>query len=56
MQLTCFIFSLKIVEGFYDIKNVKKLWFEGDWTELKPKLCLFRQSWAKYLEQNREMQ
>ena len=34
----------------------KKLKFQEDWAELRPKLCLLRQSWAKYLEQNREIQ
>ena len=37
------------------IKNFKKIRFEGVWTELRPKLCLLRQSWAKCLEQSREM-
>ena len=34
----------------------KKLKFQEDWAELRPKLCLLRQSWAKYLEQNRKIQ
>ena len=33
-----------------------KLKFEGDWAELRPKLCKLRQIWTKYLEQNREIQ
>ena len=31
-------------------KISKKLKFEEDWAELRPKFCLLRQSWAKYLE------
>ena len=38
------------------MQNVKKLEFEEDWVELRQRLCLFRQSWAKFLEQNREIQ
>ena len=34
----------------------KKTKFEGDWAELRTKICLLRQSWTKYLEQNREIQ
>ena len=34
----------------------KKLKFEKDWAELRPKLCFLRQSWAIYLEHNREIQ
>ena len=30
--------------------------FEGEWAELRPKLCFLRQSWTKYFEQNREIQ
>ena len=33
----------------------KKIKFEGDWAKLKPKISLLRQSWTKYLEQNREI-
>ena len=36
------------------LSGIKK--FEGDWAELGPKICLLRQSRAKYLEQNREIQ
>ena len=36
-------------------KNVKKLRFKGELAELKPKLCLPRESWTKYSEQNREI-
>ena len=43
-------------ECFDNIQNVKKLKFEEDWTELRPKFCLLREFWAKYLEQNREIQ
>ena len=39
-----------------DIQDVEKLRFEEDWGELRPKLCLLKQSWTKYLEQNREIQ
>ena len=35
-------------------KIVKKLKFEEDYTELRPKICLLRQSWD--FEQNREIQ
>ena len=38
------------------IDSIKKLTFEGDWVELGPKFFLLRQSWTKYLEQNRETQ
>ena len=38
------------------MQNVKNLKFEEDWANLRPKLCLLRQSRAKYLEQNREIQ
>ena len=38
------------------IKNVKKLKFQEDWAELRPKNILLRQSYAKYLEQIREIQ
>ena len=34
----------------------KKLKFEEDRAQLRPKICLFRQSLAKYLEQNKEIQ
>ena len=34
----------------------KKLKFKEDWAELRPKKCLLRQSYAKYLEQTREIQ
>ena len=40
---------------FDDIQNFKKLRSEEDWPELRPKVYLLRQSWAKYLEQNREI-
>ena len=30
--------------------------FKGNWAKLRPKLCLLRQSWTKYLEQNREIE
>ena len=55
-QLTGIIFSLKIRKCFNNIQNVKKLEFEEDWAELRPKNCLLRQSWAKDLEQNGEIQ
>ena len=38
------------------MQNVKKLKFQEDWAELRPKNCLLRQSYAKYLEQIREIQ
>ena len=37
-------------------KVSKKLKFEEDWAELRPKLFLLRQSYAKYLEQSGEVQ
>ena len=43
-------------KSFYDIQNVIRLRFEGDWAKLRPKICLLRQFWAKYLEQSREIQ
>ena len=36
------------------MQNVKTLKFKKDWFELRRKLCLLRQSWVKYLEQNRK--
>ena len=45
-QLTCFK-----PDG---IGNAKKLKFEGDWTELRLKLCFPIQSRTKYVEQNIE--
>ena len=51
-----YIFLKRMEKCFDNIQNVKKLKFEADWAELRPKICLFRQSWAKYLEQNREIQ
>ena len=38
------------------MQNVKKLKFQEDWAELRPKNCLLRQSYAKYLEQIKEIQ
>ena len=38
------------------MQNFKKLRFEGDRAELRLKFCLLRQSWTKYVEQNRGMQ
>ena len=32
----------------FEVVETKKN-FEGDWAQLWPKLCLFRQSWTKYL-------
>ena len=43
-------------KGFDDIKNIKKLKFEGDPAKVRPKLYLLSQSWTKYLEENREIQ
>ena len=39
------------------LKKVKKKLktFLEDWTELRAKLCLLRQSWTKYQEQKREI-
>ena len=34
----------------------KKMKLEGEWPELRPKICLLRQSRTKYLEQSREIQ
>ena len=34
---------------FEVIENVPKFNFERDWTKLRPKICLLRQSWTKYL-------
>ena len=38
------------------MQNVKKLKFQEDWAELRPKNCLLTQSYAKYLEQIWEIQ
>ena len=34
----------------------EKFKLEGDWAELWQKVCLLRQSWTKYLKQNRKIQ
>ena len=39
-----------------NIQNVTKLKFEKELSDLRPKICLLTQSWAKYLKENREMQ
>ena len=51
-----YIFLKSLKKCFDNIQNVKKLKFEEDWAELRPKLCLLRQYRTKYLEQNRELQ
>ena len=38
----------------HDIQIVKRLQFEGHCPELRPILFFLRQSWTKYLEQNRK--
>ena len=54
-QLNYFIFYQRLEKWFEVIENVNKLKFEGDWAELRPKVCLLKQSRTKYLEQNREI-
>ena len=55
-QLTCLMFPIKLEKCFDDMQNVKKINFEGDWTELRPKMFFLRESRTKYLEKNREIQ
>ena len=38
-------------ECFDNIQNLKKLKSKEDWAELRPKRCLLKDSWAKYLGQ-----
>ena len=49
-------FYWRLEKRFEVIENIKKLELEEDWVELGPKVSLLRQSQAKYMEQDGEIQ
>ena len=55
-QLTCYIFLSLLEKCFEVTENVQKFKCEGDWAKFRPKICLFLQSWTKYLAQSKEIQ
>ena len=55
-QLICFIFLTWLEKCFEATEIFQKSKREGDWAKLRQKICLLRQSWAKYLAQSKEIQ
>ena len=54
-RLICFIFLSWLEKCFEVTKIFHRFNSEGNWTKLRQKFCLLRQSWKKYLIQTKEI-
>ena len=55
MKLTWFMFLSRSEKCFEVTEIFQKFKCEEDFAKLRPKICLHRQSWAKYLAQSKEI-